>query len=91
MSSQLFLQRIVAFNPAVFVFTILPGLWKTGNPSRYFGEGRSTTFLSAAQLLTIGGLAWQIFTARKPCFQPYPLTIKCPRITREVAENFQTI
>lgn len=64
MSSQLFLRRIVAFNLAVIVFTILLGLWKTGNPSRYFGEGRYTTFLSAAQLLTIGGLAWQIFIVR---------------------------
>lgn len=65
MSSQLFLRRIVGFNLILIVFTILLGLLKTGNPSRYFGEGRYSTFWSAAQLLAIGGLAWQIFIARK--------------------------
>ena len=64
MSPRHFLRRIVAFNLIVIVLAILLGLLKSGNPSRYFGEGRFTTFWSATQLLAIAGLSWLIFIRR---------------------------
>lgn len=64
MSPSLFLRRIVAFNLTLIVFSTLLGLVKTGNPSRYFGEGRYTTFISAAQLLAVGVFSYLTFRQR---------------------------
>ncbi len=65
MSPRVFLRVMVVFNLVLIVVSILLGLVKTGNPSRYFGEGRYTTFFSAAQLLAVGALAWLTFRQRR--------------------------
>jgi hypothetical protein len=41
------------------------GLVKTGNPSRYFGEGRFTTAISCGQLLLAAFFSFSIFQARR--------------------------
>ncbi|MDB6071376.1 MAG: hypothetical protein JWL81_2547 [Verrucomicrobiales bacterium] len=64
MSPRIFSRVITGLNIVVIAFAITHGLLRTGNPSRYFGEGRYTTFLSAAQLLGIGLLSWRIFRLR---------------------------
>lgn len=64
MSPRIFSRAVVSFNLFASIFAITHGLLRTGNPSRYFGEGRYTTFLSAAQLLGIGFLSWRIFKRR---------------------------
>lgn len=55
----------LAFNCGVVTHAILRGLSKTGNPGRYFGEGRFTTFISCGQLLVVALLAWLTFLARR--------------------------
>ncbi len=64
MSPRPFLRFIVGLNLTVIGFSIGLGLFKTGNPSRYFGEGRFTTFFSAAQLVTIGIFSGLTFAQR---------------------------
>jgi hypothetical protein len=44
---------------------ILLGLSTTGKPSRYFGEGRFTTFVSCVQLLVVTLLSTRIVLARR--------------------------
>lgn len=65
MSPVSFQRRIVGFNLVVIAFFISLGLMKTGNPSRYFGEGRFTTFFSAAQLLAVGTFSYLTFRQRR--------------------------
>lgn len=55
----------LAFNSSVITYAILRGLSKTGNPGRYFGEGRFTTFISCGQLLLVALFAWLTFAARR--------------------------
>lgn len=64
MPPKKFLRAIVLFNLVLIVVSIGLGLFKTGNPSRYFGEGRYTTFFSAAQLLAVGWFSWLTFRER---------------------------
>lgn len=70
MSSRQFLRCVVAFNLLLIVFTVAHGLLKTGNPSRYFGEHRYTTYISSAQLLTIGVFAFLTFRKRRQVVAP---------------------
>jgi hypothetical protein len=55
----------LAFNCALVVFAIVKGIGKSGNPGRYFGEGRFTTLFSCVQLLLIAYFAWQTFLTRR--------------------------
>jgi hypothetical protein len=64
MYPRVFLRVMVVFNLVLIVVSIVLGLVKTGNPSRYFGEGRYTTFFSAAQLLAVGVFSWLTFRQR---------------------------
>jgi hypothetical protein len=50
---------------AVVVFAIVHGLIHSGNPSRYFGEGRYTTAVSCFQLLLTAFFSFSIFRTRK--------------------------
>ena len=59
------LGLIVLANIAVIIFAITLGEVNTGNPSRYFGEGRFTTAISCAQLLAVAFFAVCIFRARR--------------------------
>jgi hypothetical protein len=55
----------VLSNAALIVYAINRGLAKSGNPGRYFGEGRFTTIISCAQLLLIALFAGLTFLARR--------------------------
>jgi hypothetical protein len=55
----------LVFNGAVIAYAIYRGLSKTGNPGRYFGEGRFTTIISCTQLLLIALFAGLTFHARR--------------------------
>jgi len=59
------LLRIIIANLVLVGFTVCLGLWKSGNPSRYFGEGRFTTGASCLQLLAVAACAFGIFMARR--------------------------
>jgi hypothetical protein len=52
-------------NTLLITFAIALGLAKTGNPSRYFGEGRFTTAFSCFQLLLTAMFAGRIFAVRR--------------------------
>jgi hypothetical protein len=55
----------VLSNVALIAYAIHRGLTKSGNPGRYFGEGRFTTIISCAQLLLIALFAALTFFARR--------------------------
>jgi hypothetical protein len=59
------LKPLLWINLAVIVFAVALGLMKTGNPSRYFGEGRFTTGISCLQLLIVAGLAFATCRMRR--------------------------
>jgi len=59
------LRSIIVANLALIIFAVVLGLAKTGNPSRYFGEGRFTTGISCAQLLGTAVFAFQLFRVRR--------------------------
>jgi hypothetical protein len=63
--AQRILVLFLAVNLAVIAAAVILGLSKTGNPSRYFGEGRFTTAVSCAQLLLVAFFAFRIFAARR--------------------------
>ena len=50
---------------AVIAFAVAHGLWHSGNPSRYFGEGRYTTGVSCLQLLLTAFFSFGMFRARR--------------------------
>lgn len=52
-------------NLAIVAFAVIHGLSVTGNPSRYFGEGRYTTAISCLQLLLTAYLAFRICKVRR--------------------------
>jgi hypothetical protein len=56
---------VLAIECAVIIYAIFRGLGKTGNPGRYFGEGRFTTIISCAQLLLIAFFAGLTFLERR--------------------------
>jgi len=56
----------LAANLVLIGFAVCLGLFKTGNPSRYFGEGRFTTAFSCAQLLAVAWFSLKIFVVRRP-------------------------
>jgi hypothetical protein len=60
------------FNVVVCVFTVCLGLYKTGNPSRYFGEGRFTTAISCLQLLAVAVFCALIFLQRNRVMRGRP-------------------
>jgi hypothetical protein len=64
-SAKLVLRWSILANFAIILFATIRGLLKTGNPSRYFGEGRFTTGVSCLQLLIIAFLAFQTFRHRR--------------------------
>jgi hypothetical protein len=55
----------VVANLIVIGHAIILGLVRTGNPSRFFGEGRHTTVVSCAQLLAVSFFSTRIFLARR--------------------------
>jgi hypothetical protein len=55
----------LVFNCGLVAYAISRGLGKTGNPGRYFGEGRFTTIVSCAQLLLVALFGWLTFLARR--------------------------
>ncbi len=55
----------LAINVAIVIFTVALGLHKTGNPSRYFGEGRFTTAISCFELLLTAWFASRICSVRR--------------------------
>gem|GEM_PF-2196821 len=59
------ISRMVIFQAVIIIFTTCLGLYKTGNPSRYFGEGRFTMGISCAQLLAVAWFAWCIYRCRR--------------------------
>lgn len=59
------LRSVILANLAIILFATALGLVKTGNPSRYFGEGRFTTAISCAELLAVAFFAFRIFQARR--------------------------
>jgi hypothetical protein len=59
------LKALLRINLAVILFAVALGLVKTGNPSRYFGEGRFTTGISCLQLLVVAALAFATCTMRR--------------------------
>jgi hypothetical protein len=59
------LKAILWANIALILFAVTLGLIKTGNPSRYFGEGRFTTGVSCFQLLVTAGLAFVVCRMRR--------------------------
>ena len=59
------LKLTLWINLAIIVFATALGLLKTGNPSRYFGEGRFTTAISCFQLLLTAVFAFRILRARR--------------------------
>ncbi|HEX5177155.1 MAG TPA: hypothetical protein VFV83_09015, partial [Chthoniobacteraceae bacterium] len=59
------LKQLLWINLAIIVFAVALGLMKTGNPSRYFGEGRFTTGVSCLQLLVVAGLAFATCQMRR--------------------------
>lgn len=79
MTARRFARSIISFNLVLIVFTVALGLLKTGNPSRYFGEHRYTTFVSAAQLLGIGYLSYRIFQERRRHTVSHPDPAASPR------------
>lgn len=50
---------------AVIAFAVVHGLIHSGNPSRYFGEGRYTTAVSCFQLLLTAFFAFRMFRSRR--------------------------
>ncbi|MBI5397571.1 MAG: hypothetical protein HZA91_19920 [Verrucomicrobia bacterium] len=60
-----FLFSIVLLDIVVVLSAVARGLSNTGDPSRYFGEGRYVTFVSCAQLLAIGALSFCIYWKRR--------------------------
>ena len=63
-SAKRVLKFTVWANLAIILFATCLGLVKTGNPSRYFGEGRFTTGISCLQLLLVAFLAFRVFRLR---------------------------
>ena len=64
------LNRVLWANIVLILFAVTLGLVKTGNPSRYFGEGRFTTGVSCLQLLIVAALAFRIFALRRQATPP---------------------
>ena len=64
-SAKLVLRWAILANFGIILFATIRGLLKTGNPSRYFGEGRFTTGVSCLQLLIVAFLAFQTFRHRR--------------------------
>ena len=64
-SAKRVLNWVICANIAIILFATILGLLKTGNPSRYFGEGRFTTGISCLQLLIVAFLALQTFRERR--------------------------
>ncbi len=60
----------ITVNLAIIIFAVVLGIVrsKTGNPSRYFGEGRFTTGISCFQLLLTAFFAARIFSVRRAAF-----------------------
>jgi hypothetical protein len=59
------LRWLLWINLAVIFFAILLGLYRRGNPTRHFNEGRFTTAVSCVQLLAVSVLSFGIFTQRR--------------------------
>lgn len=59
------LPSIIIANLAAIISATVLGVVKTGNPSRYFGEGRFTTAISCAQLLGTALFSFQLFRVRE--------------------------
>ncbi len=59
------LRLCVGIDLAVIAFALGHGLHHTGNPSRYFGEGRYTTGVSCFQLLVVAGLTFATWRKRQ--------------------------
>jgi hypothetical protein len=59
------LRWLIAINLAIIFFAILLGLYRRGNPTRHFNEGRFTTVVSCVQLLAVSVLSFRIFTLRR--------------------------
>ena len=57
-------RLILGGNALLIAVAIGLGLGKTGNPSRYFGEGRFTTGASCFELLTVAAVAARVFSLR---------------------------
>ena len=57
-------RLILGGNALIIALAIGLGLGKTGNPSRYFGEGRFTTGASCLELLTVAVVAARVFSLR---------------------------
>jgi len=64
-SARRLFKFIIITDLLIILFSTILGLMKTGNPSRYFGEGRFTMGISCAQLLTVGFFAFRTFQARR--------------------------
>ena len=58
------LRWLLWINLAIIFFAILLGLYRRGNPTRHFNEGRFTTVVSCVQLLAVSLLSFRIFTLR---------------------------
>jgi hypothetical protein len=56
---------LLCLNLALIFFAILLGLYRRGNPTRHFNEGRFTTVVSCVQLLAVSVLSFKIFTLRR--------------------------
>lgn len=59
------LRWLLWINLAIIFFAILLGLYRRGNPTRHFNEGRFTTVVSCVQLLAVSVLSFCIFTLRR--------------------------
>jgi hypothetical protein len=64
-TSQLVITTILLTDIIIVLVAIALGISTTGKPSRYFGEGRFTTFVSCVQLLAVTLLSTRIFLARR--------------------------
>jgi hypothetical protein len=69
------IQLCLVADLAIIAFAVVLGLSRIGNPSRYFGEGRFTTFVSAAQLLATAYFAARIYFARQQSGAGFARTI----------------
>jgi hypothetical protein len=59
------LAFLLSFDAVVVASAVVHGLLRTGNPSRYFGEGRWTMFVSCFQMFLVAVFSFGVFSVRR--------------------------
>jgi len=64
-STKTVARLVIGMDILLIIVSVILGLMKTGNPSRYFGEGRFTMAFSCGQLLAVAYFAFRVYLARR--------------------------